>query len=77
MEFDRAYISLMVKDHKEDIDDFNKAAKDGNDGDVRSLAQNTLPMLQKHLDSAQSLDKMIGKKLSGPKVAPPYQLSSR
>ncbi len=51
MEFDRAYISLMVKDHKEDIDDFNKAAKDGNDGDVRSLAQNTLPMLQKHLES--------------------------
>lgn len=73
MEFDRAYISLMVKDHKEDIDEFNKAAKDANDVDIRSFAQNTLPMLQQHLDSAQSLDKLVGKKLSSPKVAPPYQ----
>ena len=72
-EFDRAYITLMVKDHKDDIDEFGKAAKDANDGDIKAFAHNTLPMLQHHLDSAQSLDKAIGKKLSGPKTAPPYQ----
>jgi putative membrane protein len=72
-EFDRSYITLMVKDHKEDIDEFEKAAKDANDPEIRDFAQNTLPMLHHHLDSAQSLDKKIGRKLSGPKTAPPYQ----
>ena len=72
-EFDRSYITLMVKDHKEDIDEFEKAAKNANDPEIRAFAQNALPMLHHHLDSAQSLDKKIGRKLSGPKTAPPYQ----
>ena len=72
-EFDRSYITLMVKDHKEDIDEFEKAAKSANDPEIRAFAQNTLPMLHHHLDSALSLDKKIGRKLSGPKTAPPYQ----
>lgn len=73
VEFDRSYITLMVKDHKEDIDEFEKAAKNANDPEIRAFAQNTLPMLHHHLDSAQSLDKKIGRRLTGPKTAPPYQ----
>jgi len=72
-EFDRSYISLMVKDHKEDIDEFEKAARNTNDADIRAFAQNTLMMLRMHLDSAQSLDKTMPKRISGPKSAPPYQ----
>ena len=72
-EFDRSYITLMVKDHKDDIDEFEKAAKNANDADIRAFAQNTLAMLHHHLDSAQSLDKALPKRISGPKTAPPYQ----
>ena len=72
-EFDRSYITLMVKDHKEDIDEFEKAARNVSDPEIRAFAQNALPMLHHHLDSAQSLDKKIGRRLSGPKTAPPYQ----
>jgi putative membrane protein len=72
MEFDRSYITLMVKDHKEDIDEFEKAAKNANDPDIRAFAQRTLTMLHEHLDSAQRLDKRVGKSLTGPNVAPPY-----
>jgi len=70
-EFDRSYITLMVKDHKEDIDEFEKAAKNANDADIKAFAQNTLPMLRQHLISAQSLDKALPKKISGSKNAPP------
>jgi len=33
-ELDRSYISLMVDDHKEDISEFEKAAKEANDPDI-------------------------------------------
>lgn len=70
-EFDRSYITLMVRDHKEDIDEFEKAVKNASDADIRAFASNTLPMLRHHLDSAQSLDRaMPPKRMSGP---PPYQ----
>jgi putative membrane protein len=54
-DFDKAYINYMVKDHKEDIGDFEKAAQNANDPDVKAFANNHLPMLHQHLDSAQSL----------------------
>jgi putative membrane protein len=54
-DFDKAYIRLMISDHKEDIADFQKAAQNANDPDIKTFAGNTVPMLQKHLDSAQSL----------------------
>ena len=70
--FDRSYISLMVQDHKDDIAEFQHAAQNANDPDIKAFARNTLAMLQQHLDSARSLDKKIGKTLSGPNMAPPY-----
>lgn len=72
LEFDRSYIHLMVMDHKEDIEEFEKAAKNANDPDIRALAQRDLTMLQEHLDSAQRLYKRVGKSLTGPNMAPPY-----
>ena len=72
LEFDRSYISLMVKDHKDDIGEFEKAAKNAKDPDIRAFAQKNLAMLQQHLDSAQRLDKRVGRSLSGPNMAPPY-----
>jgi putative membrane protein len=52
-EFDREFAKAMVKGHEEAIAKFEAASK-GND-DVAKFAQDTLPTLQKHLKTAQSL----------------------
>jgi putative membrane protein len=55
-DFDKDYISMMVDDHKEDIDAFEKCSKsDKEDADVKAFASKTLPVLHKHLDSAQAI----------------------
>ncbi len=54
-DFDKAYIDLMVDDHKKDIDEFQKEANNGNDADIKSWASGKVPVLQGHLDKAQSI----------------------
>jgi putative membrane protein len=51
--FDREFASHMVMDHKKDIKEFEKEAKKS--GATGSFANETLPTLRKHLDTAQSL----------------------
>ena len=59
-EFDKKYVSMMVDDHKEDIDLFKKAAEDDKtEAEVKAFAFKTLPTLQKHLDRITALDKKI------------------
>jgi putative membrane protein len=53
-EFDREYMKHMVDDHKKDISLYEKQAKSGKDGDLKSFAAKTLPILQEHLTLAQS-----------------------
>jgi putative membrane protein len=52
-EFDREFSKAMVKGHEEAIGKFEAASK--GDDDVAKFAQETLPTLQKHLKTAQSL----------------------
>lgn len=54
-DFDREFARYMVDDHKKDIADFEKEVRSGDPGDVRALARKTLPVLRKHLKTAQSL----------------------
>jgi putative membrane protein len=54
-EFDKMYSHMMVKDHVEDISEFEKEAKRGQDGDVLSFAESTLPTLRQHLMLAKRL----------------------
>jgi putative membrane protein len=58
-QFDRAYMNDMVTDHKEDVAEFEKQAKSGNDADVKGFASSTLPTLQEHLTLAESTDKAV------------------
>ncbi|WP_461128422.1 DUF4142 domain-containing protein [Spirosoma aerophilum] len=59
-EFDKKYVSLMVDDHKEDIDLFKKAAEDDKTNPaVKSFASKTLPTLQKHMDEINAIDKKM------------------
>lgn len=59
-EFDKKYVSMMVDDHKEDIDLFKKAADDEKTNPaVKEFATKTLPTLQKHMDRINAIDKKI------------------
>lgn len=57
-EFDRAYMDAMLADHREDVAEFERAAKSSDPG-VRDFASRTLPTLQDHLASAQQVDRAI------------------
>jgi len=52
-QFDKAFAQGMVKDHKQDIAKYQKEAK--SKGPLAQFAQQTLPVLQKHLQTAQSI----------------------
>jgi putative membrane protein len=55
--FDKAYAKDQVKDHKNDIKDFQAEAQGGSDPNVKAFATNTLPVLQQHLQLAENLNK--------------------
>jgi putative membrane protein len=57
--FDREYMRAMVKDHKEDVADFQKESNAGRDSDVKSFASTTLPTLQDHLSQAQQVESKL------------------
>jgi putative membrane protein len=49
-------MDMMVDDHHEDIDEFQKAADNVKDADISGFASRTLPTLQEHLKMAQQID---------------------
>jgi len=57
--FDRQYLKLLEADQKNDIAEFQKEAKSGDDRDVKSWASKTLPMLKEHLATVQDAEKRI------------------
>jgi putative membrane protein len=61
-EFDRMYMSHMLKHHKKDISDFEKASNNGRDSSVKSFAQTTLPTLREHMQIAQTIAPKVGAK---------------
>ena len=54
--FDREFVRYMIDDHQHDIADFRKQAE-VRDGRVSAFAENTLPVLHKHLDMALKLSR--------------------
>jgi putative membrane protein len=55
--FDKHYVSMMVQDHQKDVAKFKKESTNANDAQLKTWAGNTLPTLQKHLDSIQAIKK--------------------
>ncbi|HEY0558435.1 MAG TPA: DUF4142 domain-containing protein [Thermoanaerobaculia bacterium] len=53
--FDKAYVSMMVKDHKKDVAEFKKESTSAKDSDLKSWAGTTLPTLQDHLKMVQDI----------------------
>lgn len=60
-QFDKAYMSHMVDDHKKDVSEFKKEADSGKDGDIKGFASKTLPTLQEHLQLAQATNDAVKK----------------
>ncbi len=54
-DFDKAYADLMVEDHKEDLEDFQEAAKEGKDPEVKAWAAGKVATLEQHLAKAKAL----------------------
>ena len=54
-EFDKAYVDMMVADHKKDISEFKDASGKLTDNDIKNFATATLPTLQKHLEAIQGI----------------------
>jgi putative membrane protein len=60
-EFDRVYMADMVKDHQEDVAEFQHEANSGNDPDVKAFAGKVLPTLQDHLRMAEDARGQLNK----------------
>jgi putative membrane protein len=58
-DFDKAYISDMISDHKKDVREFEKATRNLSDPELKAFAEKTLPTLQEHLREAESLGAQI------------------
>jgi putative membrane protein len=54
--FDQAFVKQMVKDHKKDIAEYKKESKMSN-SPASSYAEQSLPVLHKHLQLAESLER--------------------
>ena len=55
--FDRAFVKEIVQDHQKDIKYFQKEQSSLQDPQLKSFAQQTLPVLQQHLEMAQQTEK--------------------
>ena len=58
-DFDKAYMDLMVKDHKEDIKEFEEQAEEGEDPEIKAWASSKVPTLQKHLQQAETIQEAV------------------
>ncbi len=58
--FDRAYMQAMLKDHREDVNEFRTESRAGSDPEVKQWAAKTLPTLESHLKLAQDDSKAVG-----------------
>jgi putative membrane protein len=54
-DFDKAYVKMMVKDHKKDVKEFERASNNVMDSSLKSFASDTVPKLKDHLTTAESL----------------------
>ncbi len=53
--FDKAYVKMMLDDHKKVVSMFQKEGNDSKDADLKTWVMSTLPTLQMHLDSIKAI----------------------
>jgi putative membrane protein len=65
-EFDREFINMMVSDHQKAIEMFNDEESSTQDPDMKMYVENTLPILEMHLDKARQLQAKLFSKPNRP-----------
>jgi putative membrane protein len=55
-DFDRVYVHMMVPDHRQTVQMFEKYALTGKDPDVNAFARQVLPTLKEHLSAITAID---------------------
>ena len=58
-EFDKEYMSDMLKDHRTDIASFEQESDSGRDSEIKKFASQALPTLREHLKEAESVSGKI------------------
>jgi putative membrane protein len=59
-EFDKAYMTQAILDHKDDIDYFQREGQAAHSSQVRDLVASTLPALQDHFKQAKEVGAQVG-----------------
>lgn len=59
-EFDKAYLSAIVKAHEADLTAFQKESNSTSDADLKGFASTTLPNLREHLRMAKETAASVG-----------------
>lgn len=60
--FDRAYMTMMVKDHTKDVAEFKKEANNPSaNSDLKDFAKRTYPTLEDHLTNAKAVNDALPK----------------
>ena len=59
--FDKAYLELMLKNHKAAVQAFEQEISKGSDPDIRDFASRTLHIIKGHLDSADNFRHLLVK----------------
>jgi putative membrane protein len=67
-DFDKDYIDLMVKDHKDAVDALQDQANNADHADVKTWAAETLPRVKHHLEMAQQLQDRLNNPANSPKT---------
>ncbi len=57
--FDKAYVATMVADHQKTLDLMRNQASGGLDANIKDFAAKTAPVVQMHLEHAQTLQNSI------------------
>jgi putative membrane protein len=56
---DKKYVSAMLDDHKEDIQQYQGAVTKAGDADIKTFAQKSLPVLQMHLGMLEKMQPVV------------------
>lgn len=71
-EFDRAYMTLMIQNHKDYVDYFQKEGRAANSAQVRNLVSAGLPTLQQHWSMAKQIGVKVGANPNAVSSKTPY-----
>jgi len=73
-QLEKDYMDAMVQDHQKDLQEFQDAAQNAKDPDVKQYASTLVPKLQEHLQNAQQVSQKLGGKAgtSTPSAGTPH-----